>query len=319
MGTFVLFVCGFYILVKGSRMLVDGAVSLAHLFTIPEWVIGIVIVGIGTSMPEFAINIAAVLKGDMVGISTLIGSNIFNLLVILGIVSVISPPILNPQLVVRDMRITLGVVVVTSCFLLFSVVGTAYTGIVRSEAYILSLIFVGWVLWEIFGSRSGHRMKVEGRELTVGFACMFILIGIIGVVVGGRWVVAGALEVAQMLGIASSAVGLLIVGSGTSVTELAVSITAALKRRSDIAVGNIIGSNIFDFIGIIGMTGLIDKIPFTSDLYLDLGIVLLSTILVYICIVYKKRFSISRTQGASLVLLYIVYFIGVIIRSPFIG
>ncbi|PIR37972.1 MAG: hypothetical protein COV34_02700 [Candidatus Zambryskibacteria bacterium CG10_big_fil_rev_8_21_14_0_10_42_12] len=318
MWTLILFIVGFYILVKGAQILVEGASDIARFLRVPAWFIGVVIVGIGTSMPEFAINIAAVLEHDPVGVSTIIGSNIFNALFILGLVSIIAPPAIEKKLVSKNLLINLAVILLVGIMFLFGF-KESFIGIDRLESFILFLLFLVWVLWEIFGSHGVTRVKDRDKNLAVGYTLLTIVLGMLGVIFGGRWVVSGALRGADLLGIGSSVIGLLIIGVGTSITELTVSVTAALKKRSDIAIGNIVGSNVFDFLGIFGIAGLFGNIPFAPDLYLDLLIAFAGVFIVFILIQKRGKFAITRGQGVALVMLYAVYFLFTIIRVPVIG
>lgn len=318
MWTLILFVAGFYILVKGARTLVDGASDIAYFLNVPAWFIGVVIVGIGTSMPEFAINIAAVLENDPVGVSTIIGSNIFNVLFILGLVAVISPPKIQKKLVSKNLLINLGVIILVCAMFLFGF-KDSFIGIDRLESFILFMLFIVWVLWEIFGSHGTKQVRDRDKNLAVGYAILMVVLGIVGVVFGGRWVVSGALKGAELLGIGSSVIGLLIIGVGTSITELTVSLTAAIKKRSDIAIGNVVGSNVFDFLGIFGIAGLFGNIPFAPDLYLDLLVAFVAVSIVYLLIQKRGAFAITRGQGVALIILYTVYFLFTIIRVPVLG
>lgn len=318
MWTLILFVVGFYILVKGAKILVDGASDIAYFLNVPAWFIGLVIVGIGTSMPEFAINIAAVLEQDPVGVSTIIGSNIFNVLFILGIVSVVSPPKIPKHIISKSLLINLGVIVLVGFMFLFGF-KQAFIGIDRIEAFILLMLFIVWILWEIFGSHGVKPVRNKDKNLAVGYAILMVLLGVVGVIFGGRWVVSGALKGAELLGIGSSVIGLLIIGVGTSITELTVSLTAALKKRSDIAIGNIVGSNVFDFLGIFGISGLFGNIPFAPDLYVDLLVAFSAVLIVYVLTQKEGKTAITRGQGIAMMILYTVYFLFTIIRVPVIG
>ena len=318
MWTLILFITGFYILVKGARILVDGASDIAYFLNVPAWFIGVVIVGIGTSMPEFAINIAAVLEHDPVGVSTIIGSNIFNVLFILGLVSIVSPPKIQKKLVSKNLLINLGVIILVGIMFLFGF-KQAFVGIDRIEAFILFVLFIVWVLWEIFGSHGIKPIRNRDKNLVVGYAILMVFLGIVGVIFGGKWVVSGALKGADLLGIGSSVIGLLIIGVGTSITELTVSLTAAIKKRSDIAIGNIVGSNVFDFLGIFGVSGLLGNIPFAPDLYIDLLVAFVSVLIVFLLIQKRSKTAITRGQGVAMVILYTAYFLFTIIRVPVIG
>lgn len=314
--TFVLFLIGFFVLIKGSNLLIKGSSSLARLWGISEWVIGVVIVGIGTSLPEFSINIASLFSGANVGIGTIIGSNTFNTLVILGLVALISPIKMKKTWVARDMVFNALAIVMAITLLFFPLLGDGdFRGITQLEGLALGIIFITWI-WLMVDTR-GQIKNHAGSEKIFTFSTSLLLVvaGIIGVFIGGRWVVNGAAEIARLIGISEALIGLTIVGIGTSMPELTVSITAALKKKTDLAIGNIIGSNIFDFIGILSMSAIIKPVIFPQELSLDIFITLATTLILLITMHTGRRHILERWEGVVFILLYIGYISLLFVRT----
>lgn len=301
----LLFFIGFYILIKGANLLVTGSSSLAQKFKISGFVIGLVVVGIGTSIPELAITFLANLEGESgIGLGTVIGSNTFNILVILGLSALPFTLPFRREWVERDLIWNFLAIVATGFFAVFFGDNT----ISRIEGFILLLFFALWLRWVLV--RSNHFKSPEERPLRLmilPMALLFIVAGLVGVLVGGKWVVDGAELIARELGLSEALIGLTIVGIGTSLPELAATFTAAMKKQPGIAVGNVIGSNIFDFFMIIGASALAKPIIFPANLYADLAITLGSAVILFVFMFMGRRHVLDRWQGVVLILLYIVY------------
>lgn len=316
----LLFIFGFLILIQGARFLVDGATSISERLGLSSWIIGVLVVGIGTSIPEFSINIVSALDGSDVGIGTLLGSNTFNILFILGLAAIISPPLIRREWIRRDFVINALAVLVAGVFLVFPILGDRnYIGITYEEAIIVFAFFVTWVLYMITRK---PRLSVEENAEQEGFGLIasmaMMLGGFVGVFFGAQWVVSGAIYFAQTLGISAHAIGLSVLAIGTSIPELVVSLVAASKGRTEIAVGNVIGSNIFDFIGIIGTAGLIARIPFDAGLYVDIAMTIIATVALFVAMyVGRNKYVLSRSSGLTFVFIYCIYFVTIILRAPF--
>lgn len=311
----ILFFVGFYVLIKGAKILVNGAVSVARIFNISNWFIGVVIVGIGTSIPELSINLASVFNGGTIGLGAIIGSNTFNILFILGISALFYPILMKKEWVLRDFLINIFSVVVTAIIIIFPVFGdNSFLGVTRSEALFLFSLFIGWILYMFYRKHSNDDNS-EYKVFTVFTSFIMVLAGIIGVFVGGRWVVDGAEIIAQLFGASESLIGLTIVAVGTSLPELTVSITALIKRRTGIAVGNIVGSNIFDFLGIIGITALLRPIATFPSVQFDIFAALGATLLLFAFTFIGRRYILSRFEGLVFITVYVVYLILIIWRG----
>jgi len=266
--TLLLFFIGFYILIKGANFLVEGASSLARRLNISSLVIGLVIAGIGTSIPEFATSFLANLSGrGGIGLGTIIGSNTFNILFILGISALSFPLTFKPVWVERDLIWNIIAVLAVAAFVFPFSDGT----ISRLEGLFMLILFFFWLYRTVRYSES-EDLNLADPPRVIAFPLVLVLIvsGLLGVILGGKWVVDGAALMARELGIAEGLVGLTVVGIGTSLPELAVTFVAALKGRPGIAVGNIIGSNIFDFLMILGFGALVSPLMFPPELFLIL-------------------------------------------------
>jgi len=304
--TLVLFFIGFYILIKGANFLVDGATSIARRFNISLLVIGLVIAGIGTSIPEFSISFIANLVGEGdVGIGTIVGSNTMNILFILGITALIFPLRLREEWVNRDLIWNIFAVFTAVAFILPFGDGV----ITRIEGAAMIVIFFLWLYMTIAKSNNVDEEQPPVRILTVPLAFVLISAGLIGVVIGGRWVVDGGVEIAGFFGMSEALIGLTIVGIGTSLPELAVSFVAAYRGEMGLAIGNIVGSNIFDFLMIFGFSALIQPIVYPQVLEVDIIVTLFAAMFLYGSMFVGELYTLKRWQGLVFVLLYIMYLV----------
>lgn len=306
----LLFVLGFIILIKGADVLIKGATSIALLLGMSTWVIGVVIVGIGTSIPEFSINIASVFAGVDIGLGTIIGGNTFNILFILGIAALITPLAMRKGWVKKDFLINILAVTGTMLALFLPILGDKnFAGITREEGFIILILFIAWMWMMVIRRKVNHTDKEKQNyplfTLTTSF--LLILAGIIGVFIGGRWVVDGAEALANYFGIADAFIGLVIVAIGTSIPELTVTLTAAYRNRPGLAVGNIIGSNIFDFLGVLGPLALLKPIPFPQELHWDILVTLFASILLALVMIVDGKNVLRRKEGLIFVLIYLAY------------
>jgi cation:H+ antiporter len=311
----ILFFVGFYVLIKGAKTLVDGAVSVARIFNISNWFIGVVIVGIGTSIPELSINLASVFNGGTIGLGTIIGSNTFNILFILGISALFYPILMKKEWVLRDFLLNILSVVITAIFIIFPIFGdNNFLGVTRGEALFLFLLFIGWILYMFYRKHSDEDGS-EYKIFTVFISFVMVLAGIIGVFIGGRWVVGGAETIAKLFGASESLIGLTIVAVGTSLPELTVSIAALIKRRTGIAVGNIVGSNIFDFLGIVGITALLHPIATFPSVRFDIFAALGAALLLFALTFIGRKYILSRAEGFLFIACYTAYLVFIIWRG----
>ncbi|MBL7045806.1 MAG: sodium:calcium antiporter [Parcubacteria group bacterium] len=310
-----LFGVGFFILVKGAQVLVNGSASIAKLLGVSTWFIGAVVVGIGTSLPEFAINLASVFDGESIGLATIIGSHTFNTLFLLGFVSVIAPLTIRHGWIARDVPINLVVVLIASAVILFPLFGSDINGISRYEGFVLLGLLIVWFIFMLKRRASVGEESVY-RVFTVLNSIFFILLGFVGVFIGGRWVVSGAVTIAELVNLSPAFIGFTVVAIGTSVPEFAVSIVAAIKRQPGLAIGNILGSNIFGLFGVLGMTAIIRPIVVAPEIRFDIFAALIAALIfTVVAVLMGKKYHISRAEGVLLMVAYVVYFIFLIIRG----
>ncbi len=302
----VLFLLGFFILIRGAQILVKGATSVAKLFNISTWFIGIAVVGIGTSIPELSINLVSAFEGSSVGLGTIIGSNTFNLLMILG-VSALFTPIVMQGTWIKDFAFNVLAVAIAGVVILLPVLGDGdFLGVTHFEGALLLALFVGWL---VVMFRRGASEKNDVDYQVFGFVTSLVMIvaGVFGVFFGGAWVVDGAEQVATFLGVSPAVIALTIVGAGTSLPELTVSVVAALRKNMSIAVGNVIGSNIFDFLGILGITALVHPIAIEAGVRFDIFATFLATALLFAFLFIGKHLTLGRIEGIVFILSYVAY------------
>jgi cation:H+ antiporter len=267
-----------------------------------------VIVGIGTSIPEFAITFVANILGEKeVGLGTVIGSNTFNILFILGFCALLFPLTLKEIWVKRDLMWNIFSIVIAGALVFDG-------SLSRFDGIIMLVIFILWLFHVIKeGKNDKDNEKTENFHIiALPIAIFMTLAGFLGVILGGKWVVDGAIAFAKSFGMSESIMGITILGIGTSLPELAVSVVAAYKKQPGIAVGNIIGSNIFDFLMILGVSALIKPIIFPKNLFFDIAVTLFSAILLYIFMFTGQRHTLKRFEGFIFITLYIAYLLHII-------
>ena len=303
-------IVGFALLIVSADLLVDGASGIARKFHIPEIIIGLTIVSIGTSMPELFVSITSALDGysDM-AIGNIIGSNLSNLLLILGLSAIIKPVVFQKETRLYEIPMCLIFIIILMCFC------NSENGISREEAIILLLLFCFFIGYTIFmGKRESKNSIIEinvneSKKNNTIKDIILIVLGIVGLKIGGDLAVNNAVDVANYFNISEKIISLTILAVGTSLPELVTSVTAAIKGNSDIAIGNIIGSNIFNILLIIGVSALIKPITYNVTYNFDLSILLLSTIILAIFPFIPPKEKMSRSNGVIYFLMYIVYLI----------
>lgn len=303
---YLLLLVGFFFLVKGADVFVDGASSVAKILKIPSVVIGLTIVALGTSAPEAAVSLTASLSGNNeISLGNIIGSNLFNLLVVIGVCAVIFPVATNLEILKRDM-----VWNIVSSAALFALILDGR--ISRAEG---ALLLTGMAVYLLLLIRSALKNRLEGEEevpMSVFKSLIFIGLGLAAVVLGGRMVVDNASLIASAWGMSDTLIGLTIVAIGTSLPELVTSVVASRKGDSGIAIGNAVGSCLFNILFILGMTSAITPIAASPELMIDIGILTAVTILMFI--VARSNMQTSRLEGAVCVLGYIAYSAYIIMR-----
>lgn len=313
----ILFIVGIACVVIGADWLVDGSVSIAKRSGISEYVIGATIVGIGTSMPELAVSFFAALKGNAdIAIGNVAGSNMANTLLILGITALISPIAFTRQNLRRDIPITFGVSVLLALFALDTFIWkSAANRIIRPEAIFLLLLFAGymWLNFKQDKASAGPSCEVpeETQEKPMGLfkSIAMIVIGLGLLVLGGNIFVDSGTNIAKALGVSDSLIAISMMAVGTSLPELATCIIAAAKKNNQLALGNILGSNISNILLIIGVSGTVVPLNINAQSFISLMLLPASIVVLWLTSFTFKRKTLDRFDGAILVLLYAAYIV----------
>ena len=300
----LLLAAGFGLLIKGADFFVDGAVGIAKKFGIPQLIIGLTVVALGTSAPEAAVSIASATKGAAdITIGNVVGSNILNIFIILGLTAVIVPIAVSSPTIKFDIPFMLGV---TALMLFLGLDG----GLGRIDAAILVGLLAFYIFYLIRMVKSGKIVDTDDKptkKLTVPVALILAGIGITMIIFGSQLTVNAATEIARSFGVSERFIGLTVVALGTSLPELFTSVTAARKGNADIAVGNVVGSNIFNILFVVGVSGLITNIPFAAPFRVDTLIAIgAGALLLLLCFRKKKLF---RWGGVILLASYAAYFV----------
>jgi len=309
--TYLLLLLGFVFLIKGAGFLVDGASSLAKKLNISNLVIGLTIVAFGTSAPELFVNLFASFNGTTdIAIGNIVGSNIVNVLLILGIAAIIYPLKVGKGTVWKEIPMSLlAAILVLIMANDFLVDGVNFNSLTRSDGVVLIAFFIIF-LYYTFGiakNTSNDETQSPPKVYSGLYSAGLITIGLVGLVIGGQWIVNSATTIAVSFGLSSAFIGLTIVAIGTSLPELATSAVAAYKKNSDIAVGNVVGSNIFNIFWILGLSSIIKPLPFKPELNFDLWVAVGASILLFIWMFLGKRHTLERWQGIVFILIYIGY------------
>lgn len=305
----VLLIVGFVFLIKGSDFFVDGASSVASLLKIPTIIVGLTIVAFGTSAPEAAVSITSSLTGsNAMAVSNVIGSNLFNMLMVIGIAALLSNLLMEKSVLEKDLPFLVGITLLWSIFIIIG------WNISQIEGIILLIILIVYIFYLVRSARkSKNANDVEKPKLSLPKSIIFIIVGIAGIVLGGDLVVNSASDIAIALGMSETLVGLTIVAIGTSLPELVTSITALRKGENQLVIGNVIGSNIFNILFVLGASSAISEIPLDSSMLIDVLFMLGVTIL---CFIFgKTQDKYDKKEGIILIALFIVYMAFAILRN----
>ncbi|AMD18208.1 sodium:proton exchanger [Methanobrevibacter sp. YE315] len=305
----VLLLVGFVFLIKGSDFFVDGASSIASLLKIPTIIVGLTIVALGTSAPEAAVSITSSLTGsNAMAVSNVIGSNLFNILMVIGISALMGDLLMEKKVLDKDLPFLVGITILWAIFI---IIGWDITNI---EGIILLIILIAYIFYLVRDARkSSEGTTVEKPKLTLQKSIIFIIVGLAGIIIGGDLVVDSASAIAIALGMSETLVGLTIVAIGTSLPELVTSITALKKGENQLVIGNVIGSNIFNILFVLGASSAISAIPLDSSLLIDVIFMLFVTVL---CFIFgKTQEKYDKREGFILVALFFVYMAFAILRN----
>lgn len=300
--SFVLLVIGFTMLVKGADWFVDGAAGIAARFGIPQLVIGLTIVAMGTSAPEAAVSITAALKGNAgITIGNVLGSNILNILVILGLTALIRPVAVKNSTVKYEIPFTIGV----SALLL--IIGMSGNMVGFREGLALWAAFILYLVYLFRMTKQGDDDGEDIPKRSLPMQILGLIGGMVLIIWGSDVSVDSASQIARIFGMTERFIGLTIVALGTSLPELVTSVMAARKGNADIAVGNIVGSNIFNILFVVGCTVMITPVAFAENFRIDGIVMILSAVLLWFFVFINKR--LDRREGAVMLLAYLGYFI----------
>lgn len=317
--SFSLIALGFALLIKGADFLVAGASSLAKKANISELAIGLTVVALGTSAPELVVTLLSSLSGqNEMAFGNIIGSNIFNLLLILGVAGIIYPLSVQKSSVWKEIPFSLGITLLLFVMLNDKMFfGADYNRISQWEGLILVLLFVGFLIYVLINSRSTiEEQEVEEvKTYSNNRNALMIMGGLVGLVLGGKLVVDNAVNVANHFQVSQKLIGLTIVAAGTSLPELATSAVAAFKKRSDIALGNVIGSNIFNILFVLALSAVIKPINYDPAFNLDIYVLIGGTVLLFTFMFTLGRKKLDRWEAFLFLLGFVAYMVFLFIRK----
>ena len=320
----LLLAVGFAFLVKGADFFVEGSSSIAKKLKVPPIIIGLTIVAMGTSLPETAVSVtASLVQNNELAVSNVVGSNIFNLMFVIGVCSILTPIMVQKATVVRDIPLSLG------CALFLLVLGVSGLGdkagmtLGHADGVIFLIVFAGYIFTMVRSAMkaraAGQKVEIEGveecdnmKELSYGKSILFLIVGAAAIAFGGDLTVDTASRIAIELGMSQTLVGLTIVSIGTSLPELVTSVVAARKNEVDMAVGNAIGSNIFNILMVLGISSAISPVALIRENIIDIVLLMVFSVMVWIFAGTRKK--IERKEGIIMVVVYLVYCAYIIAR-----
>ena len=320
----LLLAVGFAFLVKGADFFVEGSSSIAKKLKVPPIIIGLTIVAMGTSLPETAVSVtASLVQNNELAVSNVVGSNIFNLMFVIGVCSILTPIMVQKATVVRDIPLSLG------CALFLLVLGISGLGdkaemtLGHADGVIFLIVFAGYIFTMVRSAMkaraAGQKVEIEGveecdnmKELSYGKSILFLIVGAAAIAFGGDLTVDTASRIAIELGMSQTLVGLTIVSIGTSLPELVTSVVAARKNEVDMAVGNAVVSNIFNILMVLGISSAISPVALIRENIIDIVLLMVFSVMVWIFAGTRKK--IERKEGIIMVVVYLVYCAYIIAR-----
>lgn len=311
----VILLVGFVLLIKGADFFVEGASSVAKILKVPAIIIGLTIVAMGTSLPELAVSVTASLSGNnALAVSNVVGSNLFNLMVVLGASALMNPIIVGKDTIKKDYPFSVA------CAILLLVLGIIGMELGFVDGVILLVIFIGFILYQVFGAlsarKAGKEEEAEEEDIKVipfWLSLIYIVGGAVAIKFGGDFVVNSAVTIATALGLSQTLIGLTIVALGTSLPELATSVVAAKKGELDMAVGNVVGSNIFNILMILGVASFFSPISFLTENIIDIVILLVFSLITWLLCWTKGK--LEKKEGFLMIALYVAYVVYICVRA----
>ena len=307
----LLLAAGFVLLIKGADFFVDGSSSVAKRLNVPSLIIGMTIVAMGTSLPELSVSVAASMSGsNSLAVSNVVGSNLFNMMVVLGSSALLSELSVSQDVLRRDYPFSVG------CAVLLLVLGYFGMTLGRMDGVLLLVVFAGFLLLMIRAAKQGSHEGAGEEEVKVSSSWLKDILSIVGGAVaikfGGDFAVDGAVSIARFLGVTETLIGLTIVACGTSLPELVTSLVAAKKNELDMAVGNVVGSNIFNILLILGVASAISPITFLYENMIDIIVLVVFSIITWAFCLTKQK--LSKTEGLVMILAYAVFLVYICMR-----
>ena len=306
--TIVLLLAGLALIVFGADALVEGASSVARRFGLSEFVIGLTIVGMGTSAPEMVVSFIGAFQGNAdIAIGNVVGSNIFNTLLILGLTALILPMAVTPSNKKRDIPVN---IIVTALLVVLGLEKTFFgignDGLSRIDGAILMAVFILYMVMSFKGNHPDEEENPAPMK-SIWLSLLMIVGGLAGLIIGGNLFVDNATAIAKALGVSDKFIAITILAGGTSMPELATCVVAAAKKKGQLALGNIIGSNVFNILLILGGSALINPLSFVGMNFVDLGVLLLSAIVLFTATIVGKKDKIDRLDGSIFLLIFAAY------------
>jgi cation:H+ antiporter len=315
---YMLLIFGFILLIKGADFLVNGASSIARRFNVSDLVIGLTIVAFGTSTPELFVNIFASFQGNTdIAIGNVLGSNIANIFLILGVSSIIYPLTVTKGTVWKEIPFSLLAILVLGVLANDRLIDKSNSSaLMRADGLVFLSFFIIFLYYSASIAKriEGMEEHVPAKQYGLARSFLWVMFGLIGLTLGGKWIVDGAVQLATKFGMSQSLVGLTIVAVGTSLPELATSAMAAYKRNVEIAVGNVVGSNIFNIFFVLSASSIIKPLPFKETNNIDIGMVILAEMLLFTFMFTGKKRLLDRWEGIVFLSLYAAYIIFLLVQ-----
>lgn len=299
---------GLLLILLGANYLVEGSSSVARKFGISEFVIGLTIVGIGTSTPEMVVSFLSSFQGKAeMAIGNVVGSNIFNILMILGVTALVAPLAITKSNLKKDIPINIGVTILLIILgMNFTIFGFGKDQLSRVDGIILLALFA-WYLWSSFKGDVADETKEDTAERRTSISILMIIVGLAGLIIGGRLFVNSATELAKMFGVSDKFIAITVMAAGTSMPELATCVVAAAKGRGQLALGNVLGSNISNILLILGGAAVIHPLSFSGMTVVDLGTILIAGIFIMLSAYMFRKKTLDRVEGAIFLLCEAAY------------
>ena len=313
----ILLLVGFVLLIKGADFFVDGSSAVAKILKVPTLIIGLTIVAMGTSLPELSVSITASMAGsNALAVSNVIGSNIFNLIVVLGASALMAPLYVSKDVLKKDFPFSVV------CAVLLLILGYIEMELRRYDGIIFLVLFICFIAYQIHSAKKARKAALEAgnaaddedeiKNIPLWLAFIYIVGGAVAVKFGGDFVVNSAKEIAAFFGLSENLIGLTIVALGTSLPELVTSVVAARKNQLDMAIGNVVGSNVFNILMILGVAATVSPISFIMENVIDIVVLLGFSLLVWLMCFLRKK--LDKLEGAIMLLGYVGYMVYIIMR-----